>query len=157
MTRYRRLRGMAKHVLPLLRQEIPAGRALMKNAQLPQGRKGYCRWCGLPVMDKRRFLWDQDCNQQYGMVLGSPPTPSPWIKARCAECGDRPESRRGWWVLARLDIDHIYPIHQARETRDPKELVRSFLLENLQWLCEKCHLEKSSQEKRLAAERRREG
>ena len=147
---------MARHVLPLLRQNIPAGRILMKNAQLPKGQKGYCRWCGLPVTEKGRRFWDQDCNKQYGMVLGNYPIPGPYWEARCAQCGDRGVSRGGWGGLATLDIDHIYPIHQARKTREPKALVRAFLLENLQWLCKKCHVEKSSQEKRLVAERRRE-
>ena len=139
------LRGMAHHVLPLLRQSIPNGRSLMKNT-LPQGRNGYCRWCGLRVTGKGRRLWDEDCNRQYGMVLGNYPTPGPWREARCAQCG----------VLSgSLEIDHIYPIHQARESGDPKALVRAFLIENLQWLCVECHIVKSNQERRLAGIRRR--
>ena len=174
MSRYRRLRGIACHVLPVLRGEtgghFAAGakqRALFRwsakyNREVR--RKGLCTWCRLPT---KGTYWHTDCQKQMLSCLGQVVSPThPTENPMCDECGrrhqvcyicgeahyDRKPGDR--WVM-RFEIEHEYPIHRGRE-QGMKALISCFLLENIKWACEPCHRAKTASERKDSAKRRRE-
>ena len=173
LSKYRRLRGIVRHVLPILRGETdghspasPKQRALFRwsskyNRQVR--RKGQCTWCRLPLEGKGKTYWDKDCIAQMQSCLGMVVRPN---KSKCDECGRKHEvcylcnkahydSEFGYRGLMRFEIEHEYPIHQGRE-QGAKAFISCFLLENIKWACEPCHRIKTASERRDSAKRRRE-
>ena len=154
MSRYRRLRGFALHVLPLIRARgMPDSRVALRWTDFTKERRtGYCVWCRLPVDTKGGRYWDADCERQLQVVLGrrvSPRGTDPRKEVSCPECGET------GWRKDRMEIDHLYPIARAK-LEGPKAVVRAFLIENLRWLCIACHRRKTADEARWRAALRRE-
>ena len=128
---------MVRHCLGPLRSGTVYDRFLLRYSDFPRSRlKGYCRWCGLPVTEKRRRFWDSDCQLQFGLALNG--IMRPQGKCQCAECGV---------TRVKMEKDHKLAIFIARRI-GPKAVIASFLLENMQWLCRACHKAKTAQEKR---------
>lgn len=144
--RYRRLRGMVRHVLPVIRRAVPTGRSLMAWKDFDGLRiRGWCRWCRLPIAKRgRRLYWDSECEWQMQSVIGHRMVPI-WTPPLCESCG----------VPNQLEIEHRVAIHRARAI-GVKALVGAFMLENIRWLCGRCHQAKTADERRAQAVQRRE-
>ena len=134
MSRYRQLRGVARHVLPNVRSGNTGSRDPM-GSSFWYRRRTYrvCCWCGLSVEPPARY-WHQDCALQYRAMRGESVTPAG--PRECEECGGPGE-----------EIDHRVAISVARAS-GPRAYVRAFLLENLRWLCRPCHLRKTREDRR---------
>lgn len=166
MSRYRRLRGMAIHVMPYLRTQPMRGNAAIfltrsQEAKLAPRTAGKCAWCRLPLAPsppgfRRRRHWDDDCEAQYLAVLGKGVSFAAMKRmakeySRCLVCGHIPgEGPRtvGSYGLpdARwLEVDQIYPIHEG-VSAGAKGIVRAFLLENFGWYCHVCRAAKTNRE-----------
>ena len=94
-SKYRRLRGFVRHILPLLRGQQGGhwaghGRALIKwNARHHHETrtKGLCTWCRLPVEEKGRTYWHELCERQMQAALGWAVRPQLGNRSVCAICG----------------------------------------------------------------------
>ena len=153
MSRYRRMRGMAIHVVPYLRDNPMASpRAILPSGFFKNRRKaGICAWCRLPIENPGRRYWDAECDHQRWAVLGAQIRPNTVLHPyACAWCGLVP-SRNS----RPLQIDHLYPIHEG-VANGVKGIVRAFLWENYRYLCASCHGRKSAMEAGLRAAQRRE-
>ena len=143
LSRYRLLRGMVIHVLPVLRRgRFLYGRKLIDLGDLYNTgcrRKYRCRWCHLPVSNRRRSYCDDDCQRQLHSVLGYRVFPTTWSLAKCVQCG-QPWS---WEARQGLEVDHELPIFRARKLGH-KAMIAAFLLDNLRWLCRECHRQKTT-------------
>ena len=150
MSRYRWLRGMAFHVLPVLRsgrasyyashdRQLVSLRDLDEN-DAGRWRRGRCFWCRLPVSSRRRTYCDDDCRKQRDAVLGNRVWPTRIDEAECAQCGE-PWDPHSYPI--NMEVDHELAIHKARKMGD-KALIAAFLLENLRWLCHTCHVAKTT-------------
>ena len=135
MSRYRRLRGVVRHLLPVVQRGRMHSRDALGYAfgSVRRGAAGTCRWCGLPTGFARRW-WDPDCVLQYRAVRGESVQP-PYPKV-CEMCGG-----------SAREIDHRIAISVAR-AEGARAYVRAFLLDNLRWLCRACHLLKTAEDRR---------
>ena len=94
-SKYRRLRGFVRHVLPVLRGHegghwAGRGRALIQwNSRHNRETrlKGVCSWCGLPVEEEGRTYWHKLCELQMRTTLGSAAGPQLGNRDVCAICG----------------------------------------------------------------------
>ena len=142
----RGLRGMVIHLLPRVRRQNPVilGRDPVGWAyQRRKAPKGCCPWCFRPCGDNpRRRPWHPTCVRWYTASRGCRQTlHGKWvIPLGSCPCGEPGE-----------ELDHRTPImlaaHQGR-----REYIRAFLLPNLQWLCGRCHREKSRADARRLAD-----
>ena len=149
MSRYRRLRGISRHVLPVIRTRLPQGRQLLappKRFAVATYRPGYCVWCQLPLREYRARKWHKECKFQFLSCIGY--VVPPQGDKICANCGVAQ-----WDTAHLLEIDHKYPIHHAKAA-GIKPLVRAFLLENIQWLCAPCHRTKTAADAAASADAR---
>ena len=140
MTRYRELRGVVRHLLPVVRRGRMHSRDALGHGfwAVPWGPPGVCRWCGLPTGFPRR-QWDPDCLLQYRATRGGAVAPKgPKVCETCEAPGE--------------EVDHRVGIHHARQ-RGARAFVRTFLLENFRWLCRECHMRKSAEERGMLAGR----
>jgi 5-methylcytosine-specific restriction endonuclease McrA len=95
--------------------------------------KGICRWCGKPVNEKRRTFWHGACKKEfYAVYFPSDLEIRNKYNGRCAVCGKSQKE-----TLSPHEYDHIIPLKDA-----PKEL-KYWTNENRQFICHKCHVEKS--------------
>ena len=102
MSRYRRLRGFANHVLPILRNEgLPKGGRILVawwllDRTMPKIR-GQCRWCRLGIKDdfpsyidlevsRRVGSWHADCQRQRDSVVGWSVSPFIFHEGYCRLC-----------------------------------------------------------------------
>ena len=114
---------------------------------------GQCRYCGLPILDKKgnpkkRANWHPDCVNQYKLIYWPNVTRrAVWArdKGKCAGCGTQCTRKgpQGW------HMDHITPLIEAKGD------VRYWQLPNLQTLCHTCHHAKTGAEATARAEARR--
>ena len=162
-SRYRRLRGFVRYVLPGVGWSYPPGRVLLNprllNLRVAPGR---CTWCGLPLDNARERRWHRDCRRQFLACIGYVVRPASGEAPECAACGITKEELVRRAIREEdtdnrnmnLEIDHRYPIHAGREA-GVKALIAAFDLDNIQYLCRPCHLAKTGDEQREAAARRR--
>lgn len=101
-------------------------------------KKGYCKWCSKEILNKKgelnlRAYWHKDCVHEYKMIY--------WVqytkkiiykrdKGVCSSCGCQSKK---WWHL-----DHIKPLIESNGEMSFWEP------DNLQTLCKKCHIKKTS-------------
>ena len=126
-----------------------SGRSLMPGLRWKSDvPKGECPWCR-GRSPRARKAWHDECLVAYLLARGQTidlnrRSLTPY--APCAGCGaDDP-----------TEIDHRVPLSVARATGDPRIMARAWSLRNLQWLCRKCHAEKTGRDRRLLGRIRRE-
>ena len=121
----------------------PIGRELITSTIYRKNR-GICGFC-LKTCDPRRF-WHGECAITYmaakGLTrhanYGDRPLIPRSVPRECVKCGEK----------VGLNIDHKMPLGLARLSDDWRVWVRAWNVTNLQWLCIKCHVEKTTQDRR---------
>ncbi len=146
--RYKQIRGLlriAKERKPAYDRGTYYRRDFFKqNFGSTKGLGGKCRWCGLPTENKR-LLWHTECLTAYKLSVAD--TQWAWKSEHgivcCARCGK--QTGRPVWEGGRrygFEVDHIVPISVAWQ-RGWKPLIKALMLDNLQFLCRPCHVEKT--------------
>jgi 5-methylcytosine-specific restriction endonuclease McrA len=133
-------------------------------------RRGFCRWCGEPINEGRRYHWHAACLEQYeSLFQAEMKQPHPALLERqggcCAGCGELlvVQTIRKWtywglhlgewgdfwryrWVEEELpwQDDHIVALADALPHAD--DLWWAFRLTNRQALCLTCHQAKTAVE-----------
>ena len=116
--------------------------------------RGICRWCKLPIAEKRRSLWHEDCVPAYWAATGNQSglvgyffrqhcavhDADPW----CEQCG--PGSN------GVVELDHRDALSVAWASGDERRMLRALTLNNLRWLCHDCHKVKTGDDRRLMNE-----
>ena len=97
--------------------------------------RGVCRWCHENAASVS-LTWHEYCLDAYRVASGQ--KPERIQLTMCESCGDAAE-----------ELDHRLAIEVARALGQDA-LMRTFTLENLQWLCRECHRRKTRLDRRLA-------
>ena len=142
----RRIREAEEYYADLLPTTWPR-RQLIRSIHVKDVR-GTCKFCGLPT-DRPRQMWHKECVVAYKVATGdhsiwwSYQSPNdPKAPGQCAAC----RTRRAVW-----EIDHIVPLGVAarRYHLGDRRWWRAWWVENLQWLCRECHLQKTREDRQL--------
>ena len=114
-------------------------RSLVSRASNWRKVKGTCPWCNEPSGEPEPS-WHRECRRYYHAARGvtyfelngkrTPLVP----KTPCVKCGREAH-----------EIDHIVPLSTARWPNGTY-LLKAWTLQNLQWLCRRCHSGKTAQE-----------
>lgn len=149
LARYRGLRGIVLHVLRKVRatwgeadsvRDRLAHRGAIGSFAYRKGTRGICRWCGTAALGKtgKKLAWHPTCLGYYSAAKAVTNVfiDGDWLTPRqdCS-CG-KPSS----------EVDHRLALGIAART-DIRTYVRAFLPDNLQWLCQKCHNEKTQRDR----------
>lgn len=113
-------------------------------------KKGYCKWCAGEILRpdgklNLRAYWHKECVKEYKMIFWPRYTKKQVYrrdKGKCVKCS---EQTKKWWHM-----DHIIPLIESNGNLD------FWRLPNLQTLCKKCHIEKTSKENSERAKNKRE-
>ena len=116
-------------------------RALVSQVSNWRKTKGYCPWCNEPG-DGPEPGWHHECKKYYYAARGAthfemhgkrvPLIP----KTPCIKC-EGPSQ----------EIDHIMALATAR-TKNEADSLKAWTPQNLQWLCRRCHSEKTARDVR---------
>ena len=96
---------------------------------------GVCRWC-YELTASPSTRWHLYCLNAYRVASGQ--YPDEIQHTLCEICGDPSD-----------EMDHRLAIEVAREL-GPAAMLRAFTLDNLRWLCRRCHRRKTRQDWQLA-------
>lgn len=130
-----------------------------------------CRWCRRPT--EPSLIWHRHCVSAYWAATGNQSALSARLRAdhrtchggqnpRCDECGSDgmiPDQQKlplgehqpmmglenGVHVM---ELDHRDALSVAWASGNPRRMIRSLTLDNLQWLCRSCHARKSGYDRR---------
>lgn len=145
--RYRGLRGVVRRVLPgLHKYGIPSfDRRDSVSGWSPHsyGRNvsRRCIWCNEAIDERRQVWWHRSCSKWYARMSGRTRSTHGWvIDPTPCPCG-----------ADGVHLDHIIPIGLAA-LHGVRAYVRAFFPENLQWLCEPCHKQKTANDLRAIAD-----
>ena len=143
------LRGTVIHALPRLKTLKPIHCGRRAASPIKGGTMGTYNWCLTPCQNPNH--WHRGCRLWDWMLGDGPQGIKPaanfrvlarWEnlvpKANCNICSRRDQDQL-------LTLDHNLPIAQAARL-GPRQFLRAFLPHNLQWLCRKCHAEKTDQD-----------
>ena len=146
----REIRGFILHVYGPVKKKPLLG--LMSRApvwsswKLRQTKpKGCCAWCRTPLdpYQHHRANFHPNCAPWLSIAKGQRTTASgDWVVPRtpCSTCGAQGQ-----------EIDHRTPIGLAA-LESPRAYARTFLPQNLQWLCSPCHRSKTQGDMRAIAD-----
>ena len=141
--RARQLRGLIRHVQPLL-----PSRARLINIDLGGEPAGRCAWCEEPLEGRSR-RWHPPCKQAMGAAGGSTRYPNMNLylieAGPCMVCGGKERQH---------ELDHAVALAVAR-ARGPRAELRARDIANLRWLCRRCHVRKTGKDFGLLADLRR--
>ncbi|MCD6118632.1 HNH endonuclease [bacterium] len=119
-----------------------------RKPPLPDGfndrHHGICRFCGEPTYEPRRRYWHKACVEEYLFITNPEHAKLTLIRERgrrCEKCG------RDTYP----ELDHIVPLALA-----PREL-KYWQRQNLQLLCHKCHVAKTTEDMRQINEAKQVG
>ena len=131
--RRRRLRGLVIHHR---RHASAHPRRLVRRTRSWGERpvSGVCRWCGEHAASIH-LTWHGYCLDAYRVASGQKPGMQLTMCQNCTGPAD--------------ELDHRLAINVARAL-GPQALRRAFTLENLQWLCQRCHRRKTRLDRGLA-------
>jgi hypothetical protein len=115
--------------------------------------RGYCRFCGQPILREdgtinKRMHWHPECAKQYNLIYDlTKQRKAVFARDRgvCHICGTVDERLHGNW-----DMDHLVPLSESRGR------IEAWHLNNIGTKCVACHREKSAEETKRRAKRRRE-
>lgn len=111
--------------------------------------RGICCWCGEPCGPNAHY-WHTSCVKAFSAARGFQrnihngrplPAPSRWTEhtvCRCAGCGHESNSPYDF------DVDHRVALSVAWASQDWRTILRAYMLDNLQFLCAKCHRAKTA-------------
>lgn len=125
-----------------------------KPAHYDTAPKGTCRWCGLPILNKKgelstRAHWHPKCVNDYKLIHWPAVTRKAVFRrdrGLCKSCGHQcSKSGKDVWHM-----DHITPLIESQGD------LKFWKLPNLQTLCQRCHTAKTSREATARAESRRQ-
>ena len=145
IARRRGLRGVALHLLPALRQSKLRFRDRGETILAPgRVQDGVCQWCKEQA-DTPRRTWHKTCVGYYliARCMGTTTLGLGYdtiIPSAYCPCG----------VGYGVELDHIVALKIAAR-QGVRQYARSLLPENLQWLCRKCHTEKTREDRRKMA------
>ena len=141
--RYRQLRGLVYHYRRRITTSSRYRRSLIDNQTvLRDPQHGTCKWCRLPC--ERRRQWHTHCVKAYRAACGLQ-----------RQIGGRPLIRKAPCELCGADgaeIDHRIALSVAWATGDRKTILWAWAIDNLRWLCRKCHSGKTSSDMRKLAD-----
>ncbi len=141
--RFRQLRGLIIHERESRRRRTNRvyHRGLITTFPPARARDGRCRWCRRPTQNKRT-IWHPECVLAYTIALGQQNMigQRPLIPKQPCPCGQPPSH-----------IDHITALSIAHARGDRRGIIRAYTSGNLQWLCKKCHAEKTRADMRTLA------
>jgi 5-methylcytosine-specific restriction endonuclease McrA len=126
-------------------------------------RKGYCRMCGQVIKTDQgelntRARWHVGCVDQYNIIYNPGMARKHlWSRDRgeCAQCGDVMPKRSRAQNL-KWHVDHIRPLYEQKGLRFEQLDLSYWEEDNLQTLCQPCHVEKSADEAASRASMRKE-
>lgn len=143
----RRIRDAESYYADLLPTSWPR-RKLIQSIHVKDLR-GTCKFCKLPT-DRRRQMWHKECVVAYKLACGdhaifwevrNPNNPDD--PGECAVCG----IKKAVW-----EIDHVVPLGVAARRYQlglRRYWWRAWWVENLQYLCRDCHLDKTRLDRQL--------
>ena len=138
----RQRRGLLIHyrALPETIKRGPYRRGLITTFRPLKRKTGRCRWCNRETKG-RAFAWHPYCVDAYRCALGlTRGTDGRWLvpKADCP-CGQPGE-----------ELDHTVALSVAWATKEPRTILRAYMMTNLAWLCHQCHATKTGEDRRRA-------
>jgi len=164
--RYRQLRGLVYHYRRRSESRLEYERKWGYSRSLVGGvvprtigekYDGRCRWCRFRVPPNKRTWCGPGCLRAYAMAQGlQKAADGQYIlsthNARCARCGRGgqwygPPDSESRWNYYDLEVDHIVALSVAFY-RGERARMRAYTIDNLQWLCPRCHAEKTADDKR---------
>lgn len=139
--RYRGLRGIVRHLIPLVREKGSVGLGRDPVGTFASNKRGgdtfgTCRWCGLPATNTKtggKRKWHTSCVRYHSLARGRG---EPYIKKTDCRCG-KPGT----------ELDHKVSIGVAARLGE-RDYVKAFLPENLEWLCRVCHKAKTNNDRK---------
>ena len=124
-------------------------RCLMSRSDVPLKRpRNQCHWCKRPVNPRKGSMgyWHPLCKRAWHacqgrmqMMGGRPILP----KGPCVTCGNDD--------YLRLEIDHKLALGVAQRRGTRKDILWSYTMDNLRWLCTSCHVVKTAKDRSIMA------
>ena len=149
--RYRQLRGLLIHYGRRADWQVDRenernyfhSRELITPSTVQDNKPGQrrCAWCELPIpVDVNKRKWCHvGCVKAYCVARGLTRIPSGQFVIRygpCSQCGKKDKETTN-------ELDHVVSLAVAYWQNDERARLRAYLTDNLQWLCSKCHKEKT--------------